>query len=199
VNADWYYRALHVGNGLIAAMWVAAVMFLTMGGLLRERAVGTASFTLVLPVSRMRLMRVRILAGLLQAMVLAVIPWGAMFLASRIFGVPTAISQAVFHLILLVGGGTVFFAAGLLASSVIEGEYTAPAVSFGILFADAIAFGNKTLSPVSPWNFMLGTEYFDRRSQLLLGPIPWLHVLANIGLATLLIAISVRAIQRKEF
>jgi ABC-2 type transport system permease protein len=70
VHADWHYRALHFGNGLIAAMWVAAVMFLMMGGLLREGAVGTASVTLVLPVSRMNLMRVRILVGFSRCMTL---------------------------------------------------------------------------------------------------------------------------------
>ncbi len=198
-HAGWYYRALHVGNGLIAAMWVAAIMFLMMGGLLRERAVGTASFTLTLPVSRMRLMRVRILLGLLQAVVLAVVPWAAMFVVSNTFGMRTAISQAVFHVILLAGGGTIFFAVALLVSSLIEGEYTAPAVSFGILFADVIAFGNKTFKAYSPWNFMVGTEYFDRTSELLVGSIPWLHVLANVLVAALLTGISVRAIQRKEF
>lgn len=198
-HADWYYRVLHIGNGLIAAMWVAAVMFLMMGGLLREQAMGTAPFTLALPVSRMRLMRVRILLGLMQAMTLAVIPWAAMFLVSRVFGSPTAISQALFHVILLTGGGTIFFAVALLVSSLVEGEYTAPAVSFGIFFADAIAFGNKTFSPYSPWNFMLGTEYFDRRNALLVGSIPWSHVLTNVLLATLLTTISVRAIQRREF
>jgi ABC-2 type transport system permease protein len=198
-RAEWYYRALHVGNSLIAAMWVVAVMFLMMGGLLRERAVGTASFTLVLPVSRMRLMGVRILLGLLQAMTLAVVPWAAMFWVSNIFGLPVPISQVLFHVILLTGGGTIFFALALLVSSLVEGEYTAPAVSFGIFFADAIALDSKTFSAFSPWNFMLGTAYFDRSSQLLVGSIPWPHVLANVLLAILLTAISVRAIQRKEF
>ena len=65
--------------------------------------------------------------------------------------------------------------------------------------ADVIAFGNKTFKAYSPWNFMVGTEYFDRTSELLVGSIPWLHVLANVLVAALLTGISVRAIQRKEF
>jgi ABC-2 type transport system permease protein len=198
-KADWYYRALHVGNGLIAAMWVAAVMLLMMGGLLRERAVGTASFTLALPVSRLHLMRVRILLGILHAVALTVVPWAAMFVVSNTFGVRTAFYQAAFHVTLLASGGTIFFALALLASSLIEGEYTAPAACFGAMFADVIAFGDKTFKAYSPWTFMVATEYFDRKTELLVGSIPWSHVLANVLVAALLIVFSVLAIQRKEF
>jgi ABC-2 type transport system permease protein len=198
-QADWYYRALHTGHAFIATMWAVGVMLLMMGGLLRERAIGAASFTLALPVSRTRLMKVRILFGLLQAMILIVVPWGAMFLVSKTFGLPTAIAQAGFHGILLAGGGIVFFAVALLVSSLIEGEYTAPAVSFGILFVDVIASDNRLYRGYSPWNLMLGTAYFDRKSGLLVGSVPWSHMLANILLATLLTAISIRAIQRKDF
>jgi ABC-2 type transport system permease protein len=195
----WYYHVLHTGHAFLAAMWAAAVLILMMGGLLRERAVGTASFTLALPVSRMNLMRARILVGLLESSALAVVPWTAMFLASNTFGLPTAVSQAWFHVLLLAGGGVVFFAVALLVSSLVEGEYTAPAVSFGILFVDVIASDKKAFRGYNPWNFMLGTEYFDRRSELLVGPTPWAHVLANVLVAALLTAIAIRSIQRKDF
>jgi ABC-2 type transport system permease protein len=195
-HLDWYYHSLHTGHGFIAAMWVAAVIFLMMGGLLRERAVGTSSFTLSLPVTRTRLMQVRILCGLCQALVLAVIPWLAMFLVSRATGMATSVYQAVFHVVLLAGGGLVFLAVALLVSSLVEGEYTAPAVSFGILFADAIALDT---SAFSPWGFVVGSQYFDRKTQLLVGPIPWLRVLVCVLLAGLLSAVAIRAVQRREF
>ena len=83
-GVDWYYRALHTGHCMIAVMWVAAVMFLMMGGLLREKALGTSTFTLSLPVSRTRLMEVRVLFGLSEALALALVPWLAMFLVSLI-------------------------------------------------------------------------------------------------------------------
>jgi ABC-2 type transport system permease protein len=198
-HAFWYYHTLHTGHGLIAAMWVAAVIFLMMGGLLREKAVGAASFTLSLPVTRTRLMQVRILCGLAQAMALAVIPWMAMLLVSRATGVATSVYQAAFHVVLLAGGGLVFLALALLVSSLVEGEYTAPAVCFGILFADAIALDARRFSGFSPWGFMLGSEYFDRRTQLLAGSIPWLHVMASVLFAVLLAGIAIRAVQRQEF
>jgi hypothetical protein len=81
----------------------------------------------------------------------------------------------------------------------VEGEYTAPAVSFGILFADAIALDSRSLGAFSPWGFMVGSEYFDKKTQLLLGFIPWLHVMASILLAALLSGIAIRAVQRQEF
>jgi hypothetical protein len=195
----WYYHSLHTGHGLIAAMWVAAVIFLMMGGLLREKAVGASSFTLALPVTRTRLMQVRILCGLCQAMALAVIPWVAMFLVSRATGMATSVYQAVFHVVLLAGGGLVFLALALLVSSLVEGEYTAPAVSFGILFADAIALDPRSFGAFSPWGFMVGSEYFDKKTQLLLGSIPWVHVMASILLAALLSGIAIRAVQKQEF
>jgi len=195
---DWYYRSLHTGHGLIAAMWVAAVIFLMMGGLLREKAVGASSFTLALPVSRTGLMRVRILCGVCQAMTLAVVPWMAMFLVSRATGMATSIYQAVFHVVLLAGGGLVFLALALLVSSVVEGEYTAPAVSFGMLFVDATVLGASS-GTFSSWGFIMGWGYFDRKTQLLVGSIPWVHLMASILLAALLSGIAIKAIQRQEF
>lgn len=196
---DWYYRALHTGHCLIAVMWVAAVMFLMMGGLLREKALGTSSFTLCLPVSRTRLMEVRILFGLAEAIILAIVPWSAMFVVSVVAGRPTSVEQAAFHLFVMLGGGTVFFAAALLVSSLVEGEYTAPAVSFGMFFVDMIALGDKPFRLISPWTFMLGSEYLDRTTQLLSGPLPWLHATANLALALLLITGAIRVIRKKEF
>jgi ABC-2 type transport system permease protein len=198
-GVGWYYRSLHMGHGLIAAMWVAAVMLLMMGGLLREKAAGASTFTLSLPVSRTHLMEVRILFGLCQAMALAIIPWGAMFWVSTVTGKTTAVYQALFHVVLLAGGGLVFFAVALLVSSLVEGEYTAPAISFGILFADAIAPGDRPFQAFSPWTFMVGSEYFDRKTNLLIGLIPWLHVTASVLLAALLTLIAIKVIQRRDF
>jgi ABC-2 type transport system permease protein len=200
LGAEWSYRTLHGGHALLAAMWIPAVILLTMGGLLRERAAGTASFTLSLPVARSRLMRVRILCGLAQAASLAVVPWSLMYLTALATGSKaTSISQALFHLTLLAGGGVVFFAAALLISSLVEGEYTAPVIALGLFFVDLIALADEPLRSVSPWSFMLGAEYLSRPSQMLVGALPWTHLAANVVLAALLTAISIRVIERTEF
>ena len=83
---EYYYVVLHGGHSMLCMLWVLAVTLLAMGGLLREKAVGTAPFTLALPVSRMRLVAVRILMVLAQAMALVIVPWIAMFLIGTLNG-----------------------------------------------------------------------------------------------------------------
>jgi ABC-2 type transport system permease protein len=198
-RAEWYYRTLHNGHTLIAVMWLLAVILLMMGGLLQEKAIGTSSFTLSLPVSRAKLLRVRILSGFLQAMALIIVPWGIMFLVASATGLANSVAQALFHVVLLAGGGTVFFALAVLTSSVIEGEYTAPAVCLGIVFIDMVALGESRFQVYSPWAFVWGTEYFNRETELLAGTIPWAHLIGNALLAAFLTAIAIRVIQKRDF
>jgi len=196
---DYFYAVLHFGHSLLATMWVVAVTLLMMGGLLREKAVGASSFTLALPVSRARLMGVRIVVGLIQAMALVIVPWTAMFLIGRIFGKTQSLSQACSHVVLLAGGGLLFFAIALLISSLVEGEYTAPIVSYGIVIAIAVALSDKSLRDYSPWSFIVGDLYYDRHTSLLVGPIPWTHVAVYVLLSAFLALVSVKVIQRREF
>jgi ABC-type transport system involved in multi-copper enzyme maturation permease subunit len=122
VPADYYNYVLFAGHQILVMMWALAVTLIMMGGLLREKATGSSAFTLALPVSRTRLMVVRICMGLAQAAVLAIVPWAAMFTVGSIFGKTHSVSQAAFYLVLLLGGGLVFFAMAVLISSLISGE-----------------------------------------------------------------------------
>ncbi len=196
---SYYNYVLADGYGLLAVMWVLAVTLLMMGGLLREHALGSASFTLALPVSRRRLMIVRISVGALQAGMVAILPAVAMSLIARIWSGSFSASQSLFHLVLLLTGGAVFFAIALLVSSLVSGEYTAPVVAFGVLLLISATLGDQKTRQFSPLAFMLGTEYFDRHSNLLVGPIPWMEAGIWLCLAALLIWIAVRLIDQREF
>jgi len=196
---EYYYYGLHGGHSLLCVLWVLTVTLLTMGGLLRERAAGTAPFTLALPVSRMRLMATRVSVGVLQAMALVIFPWSAMFLIGGLTGKTHSTYQAFFHIVLLAGGGIVFFGVAFLISSLVEGEYTAPIVSFGILLVVGVVLGNGSLRGYSPWDFIAGADYFDRTTGLLIGPIPWMHIVVSILLGALFVAISAKAIQTRDF
>src|ERR1700743_880448 len=79
-------QILHGTHETLAATWLLAVVLLTMGGLLRERAVCTSSFTLSLPATRLHLMSVYMSMGLLQAITLAIIPWIGMLWAGKVLG-----------------------------------------------------------------------------------------------------------------
>jgi ABC-2 type transport system permease protein len=199
VKADYYYFGLSSGHSLLVVMWILAVTLLMMGGIMREKAAGSSNFTLALPISRARLMTARIGMGLLQAVTLAIVPWFAMFLTEWTFGKTRSVSQAAFHIVLLLAGGLLFFSVAFLASSVIAGEYTAPIVSFGAVIVTAIAFSGSGLRPYSPLRFMDGAEYLNHQTNLLSWPIPWLQATIYVLVASLLLVVSVKVIQRREF
>jgi hypothetical protein len=196
---SWYYFALQQTHEQLCMFWVLAVMLLMMGGLVREKAVGASAFTLALPVSRTRLMGVRISMGLIEAMALAIVPWAVMFLIAITTGKANSVSWALFHVVLLAGGGSLFFAFALLISSLVEGEYTAPAVSLGVALAVTMVLGDKPLTAYNPFNFMVGREYLDKLTTTIVGTMPWLRLTVTILIATLFTGISIKAIQRREF
>ena len=192
-------QVLHATHETLAAVWLLAVTLIMMGGLLREKAVGSSSFTLSLPVSRLRLVSVRIAMGLIEGILLAVLPWLAMLLVAKVADQTHFIAQASIHVFLLLGGGVLFLAASFLISSFVEGEYTAPVVSCGAIIMLAYLMSDDKLSRYSPWAFMLGSEYFHWRTAQFVGPISWIHAISFVAIAALMTLISFKLIQRRDF
>lgn len=195
----YYYSVLHGGHALLCMIWVMSVTLLTMGGLLREKALGTAPFTLALPVSRARLMAVRVSIVLGEAMALVIVPWAAMFLVGSLAGKTHSIQQAIFHMALLAGGGMVLFGTALLTSSLVEGEYTAPVVTFSVVLGVSSVLSSSSLHAYSPMEFIVGAAYLDRHTALLAGPIPWMRIAANILVGGLLVTLSAKSVQARDF
>ena len=195
------YELMFFAHFYLAALWVLSVILLGMGGLLRERATGVSSFTLALPVSRERLMMVRVAVGVLQAVALAIIPWGAILLTSLRPGRPFLISQACFYVFLLIGGGLVYLAAAVFVSSVVEGEYTAPAVAYGAMILAGIVCG--TLSKLRPfldlWRFITADRYYNRNTHLLSGPFPWSGLACCGCVAAILFLTSIQITRNRDF
>jgi len=179
-------------------VWILSVVLLGMGGLLREKAAGTSSLTLSLPVSRAHLLGVRIAVGILEAITLGIVPWVTIFLVSCAGGMPVLFRQVAFYALLLVAGGLVYFAMAVLVSSLVEGEYTAPAVAFGLVFLAAILF-DAWLRRFNLWRLVTGDFYLDRKTYLLSGHFPWLSTLASLSVAGLMLLASIKVIQRREF
>src|SRR5579872_2212946 len=73
-SKDFHEAGERTIRGALFLFWGFSAMFLGLGGLLRERAVGTADYTLSLPVSRTRWFLYRSLIGALQSMAAALIP-----------------------------------------------------------------------------------------------------------------------------
>jgi ABC-2 type transport system permease protein len=199
VNLAYYHSGLHNVTSQLTIFWLLAVNLTTMGGLLREKAVGAASFTLALPFSRARMAGVRMAAGLVEAMLLVAVPWAAIFATGAIFGKTHSAEQALLHLGYMTSGGVVYYAIALFSSCVVEGEYTGLVISFGIVIVAASMLDGPSLRAYNPGGFMTGGNSYNVRQGLLVGPIPWEHAAAYVLLAACLALISVKAIQAREF
>jgi len=201
IHPEWkadFNRLLFVSQQFIVIIWILAVVLLGMGGIVREKAIGSSSLTLSLPVSRARLVGIRVGVGLLEALTLAVVPWTTIFLVSSLARMPILITQVGFYILLLVGGGSTYFAMAVLVSSLVEGEYTSPAVAFGAVLLSAIIF-DAWLRPYNLWRLVTGDFYIDRHTYLLSWPFPWRGTLASVSATALMLFASVKAIQRREF
>jgi hypothetical protein len=203
VGVSYYYSVLLNCHFVLVQMWILTVTLSMMGGLLRERAAGSSDFTLALPVSRRRLMVVRILMVVMQAFALAIIPWFVMFSIGSIVGKTHSVSQAFFCIFVLLGGGVLVISIAVLTSSHIEGEYTAPIVSLGAVVAMTIMLDNQYVHRhsvrMSPLQFMWGAPYINRPTSLLEGPLPWMQAAKYVIAALILLVISVEVIRRREF
>jgi ABC-2 type transport system permease protein len=201
VRPEWksdFNRLLFVNQQFLVIMWVLSVVLLGMGGIVREKAIGTSSLTLALPVSRGRLLGVRIGMGAVEAIVLGLVPWIAVFFVSSFARKPISITQVASYVLLLVGGGLVYFALAVLVSSVVSGEYTAPALAFGIVLLAAMLF-DAWLRQFNVWRLVTGDFSIDRNTYLLSGHLPWLGLFSSLSIAALMLLASTLVVQRREF
>ena len=182
----------------MAILWIMSVLLVGMGGIVHEKAVGTSSLSLSFPVSRGRLQHTRVGVGILQVVVLGVVPWLTIFMVSVHANMPVLITQVGFYVALLVSGGLVYYAMAILVSSLIEGAYTAPALAIGLVFLSVIIL-DSWFKRVSLWGFLTGAFYIDKKTFELTGHFPWLGTLVCIGAATLMLVASTKAVQRHEF
>jgi ABC-2 type transport system permease protein len=201
IRPEWhrdFNRLLFVTQQFLVIVWILAVVLLGMGGIVREKASGISSLTLSLPVSRTRLLGVRIATCVLEAITLGVVPWITILLISSIAGMPVILSQVGLYVLLLVAGGLVYLAMAILVSSVVAGEYTAPAVAFGLVLLSAIIF-DAWLRPFNVWRLVTGDFYVDRNTYLLSAHPPWLSLLSSLLVAASMFLSSVKVIQTREF
>jgi len=191
-------RLFFVNQQFLVIMWILSVVLLGMGGIIREKAIGTSSLTLALPVGRMRLLTSRIGVGLLEAIALGIVPWLAVVGVMTIARKPVLVSQVTSYVVLLVAGGLVFFAMGILVSSLVGGEYTAPALAFGIVLLVAI-ISDAWLREYSVWRLVTGDLSINRRTYLLPQHLPWLGILTSLFFALLMMVASVYSVNRRDF
>jgi ABC-2 type transport system permease protein len=199
----WVWANIY-GN-MNPTVFIILVMVLGLGGLQRERPVGTAAFTLSLPVTRIRLVIVRAALGLLQVVILSFIP--AMLiptLSPVLAGQSYPESQALQFGLLFMTWGAVAFGVGFLWSSLFGGEYTGTAlcvitpVFYRILLTVSSALqGHPALNYA---NFMSGLPYIQSPVKVLIDkPLPWTTFLVLAAVTIGLITSAARITDQQNF
>lgn len=133
---EYIWKAVFKGH--LRDIYVVLALMLGMGGLDRERAYGTAGYTLALPVSRWRLIAVRGFAGTMETFALASVPAILVPALSPFVHESYPWAQALQFGILWAVGGFAIFAIGFVASVLVSGEYSAPMAALTFLFAYSV-------------------------------------------------------------
>jgi ABC-2 type transport system permease protein len=184
----------------IQLLWVASCVILGLGGLLRERAQGTAHFTLVLPISRQRWMAARSAIATAEAGLLALMPVIVIPITAALIGRSYPPLEALKFSGLLFFSGIVFLSLGLFYSSVLPGDVSAGgagAVSVYLAFNSQDYF-YSWFPRLNISRFMSGFDFLDLRTGFLTG-WPWSGVLASLCIASLLMLAATQVIRRQDF
>jgi ABC-type transport system involved in multi-copper enzyme maturation permease subunit len=201
IRPQWksdFNRLLFVNQQFVVIIWILAVVLLGMGGIVREKLIGTSSLTLSLPVSRARLLSVRVGMGVMQAVALAVAPWITVCVILWLAHKPIGIDQIGSYVLLLIGGGLAYFGMAVLVSSLVAGEYTAPALAIGVVLLAATVF-DAWLRSFNLWRLVTGDLSIDRSTFLLSRHLPLLGILASLSVSALLVLASISLIQKRDF
>jgi hypothetical protein len=86
----------------------------------------------------------------------------------------------------------------VLVSSLVSGEYTAPALAFGIVLLAAMLF-DAWLRQFNLWRLVTGDFSIDRSTYLLSKHLPWMGILSSLSVAVLMLLASTIVVQRREF
>ena len=185
------YVSHAIYDSVLPLLFVGSVLVLGLGGLLQEKARGTAGFTLALPLSRARHVAARATVGLIETGALALLPAAVVCGGAPLVGESYPLARALHFSLLWAGAGSVVFAGALLLSTVVAGEHSAPVVCFVALF---LYLAIVNLPPLDRFPLLNVFAVMG-----LTGPVPWL-ALSGMMLAALgLMAIGRAVTGRQEF
>jgi len=198
--AGYIWRGIY--NGLDTLVFVIVAVMLGLGGLQRERTLGSAGFTLGLPTTRLRLLVPRAAVALLEMTSLAAIPLIVVPWLSASIGRAYPIAQAAQFAALFAVTGAVWVSAGFFWSAVFSGEHTGTiaCVLTPILYAAAVnGTGLRRFPLANIFNLMNGNRlpFLDVTTFLLVGPLPS-TTLIGVALAALALFGAASAVTARE-
>jgi ABC-2 type transport system permease protein len=198
---EYIWRIVY--KGYLREMFVLLALLLGVGGLLRERAYGTAGFTLALPVGRGRLVVSRAAVGLAEVAVLSFLPALVIPALSPFVQQSYPWFQAIQFSLLWTMGGAVMFSMGFLASIFLAGEYTAPvAAILFLLFYSVIAdlpFLERYGADIHDVMSGAGMPYFRPDVSLLIGPLPWMELAVLSLIVSGVVVLACRITAKQDF
>ncbi|HYZ86389.1 MAG TPA: hypothetical protein VE621_18390 [Bryobacteraceae bacterium] len=200
--------AAYVWNSIykdyVRNLFVMLVMVLGCGGLRQEQAAGTAGLTLSLPVRRSRLVAVRAAIGILEVMVLALVPAVLIPILSAIAGEQYAASQTFRFACLWACCGVLIFGLAQFLSTLIPGVASAWFTCFLaiMLYTSIVNVSALDKYPsLDCFKIMSGARlpYFSPTSHVIVGPLPWLPLAVMVTLGVACLALSARILESRDF
>lgn len=194
----WTYR------GGVKNLFLLLIPLLGLGGLLKEKAYGTVTFTLGLPVTRLRWVWSRAAVALVQMGALAFLPTVLIPSLSPLVHQSYPFSQAIRFSLLWMICGTILIAMPFLLSSLLGGEFSSLAFTCVGLFSYIYVSRSPALESypfMDLWRIMGAYEmpYFRSDSYLLTGALPW-STLSGIGLLSLVtLLLAAYVVHRRDF
>lgn len=202
--AHYIWRAVYKAN--VLDLYILLVIVLGLGGVLQERAEGTAGFTLSLPLSRWRLTGVRAAMGMAQVAVLALLPALLIPLLSPFVGEAYPFARALQFSVLWTGCGMVIFALTLFFSTVLSGAYSPAIASVAGLVACSVIAELPLFERDPALNLidtMHGAQLSISQGEVSLAafvaPLPWLELGFYALVALCLVGAAGAIMARRDF
>jgi hypothetical protein len=183
----WYSQGL-------PQLWCLFAILLGSGGLVSQASRGGALFTLSLPVSRIRLMIVRVSVVLGELYLLALLPSLSVTIWAWLFGRSYASTEVFGASFCLFVAGTLFFAMPFFVSSIFE-QFWVPVV---VMLSTALVIStarqlNPELARFTLAPFLTARDYLNG------GSVPWIGLIDSAVVSLVLITLAVRNVVRRDF
>ena len=174
-------------KGYFLTIFTLASFLFGVGGLVQERAAGTALFTLSLPVQRKLLVYSKLLTASLEVVGLSLLFGFIIPLLSKMFGFDYPLKDALLFSVLIATGGIVFMFLGFVLSLLITKETVI--IPLGVAFMSILFFITKmpVLKNLNIFNFMVGAGYLGNDNFLFNQPI---NVLGVVLVCSMLLIVS---------
>jgi ABC-2 type transport system permease protein len=186
-------------RGYLQSLWILSAVVLALGGLWREKAIGIAGFTLSLPVTRRRLLLTRAAIGVLEVVVLALVPCFLIWAVSTVTANSYSLRESLSHALLILAGGLIFYALGFLLSHIMHGEFSTPTLALGLCLLMYVGFNILRFEDFNPFDLMSGKHHLDPITFFLQPPVPWAAIATFTAVSAFVVLLSVRITESRDF